>query len=150
MIDYEDIGAAIVTRFAAAVTPTGEDDLALCTDEPPDQLGSGPAVVVFQPTEDNLEWGPSETLYSVQHWPVRFYRTQGPEFGSRMQALAKWRLAFLTVVVGQIQLGLHADGVDKAELTKIDAVEATYGDVKFDCLDMNVDVQVRTQVTAAA
>lgn len=150
MADYELIGAAIAARFATVTTPTGEDTLSLCTAEPPDQLGPGPALVVFPPKEGALEWGPGSTLYSLQDWPVRFFRTQGPDMPARMAALSKWRKAFLAVVVGQIQLGLHAQGVDWAELRSIDVVEAEYAEVQHDCLDMVVQVKNREQVTAAA
>lgn len=150
MADYELIGAAIAARFATASTPADEQALALCTDDPPDQLGAGPALVVFPPAEGPMEWGPGSTLYSVQRWPVRFYRTQGPTLATRLAVLSKWRKAFLQVVVGQIQLGLHAQGVDWAELRSIAVVEALYAEIAYDCLDMVVEVKNREQVTAAA
>lgn len=150
-VDYEAIGAAIAARFAGTTAPTGEDAIALCTNEPPNQLGATPALVVFPPSEADIEWGPGSTLYSTQLWPVRFYRTQGPNYGVRMAALAKWRKALLQRVVGQIQLGLHGSGgVDWAELRSINVVEAEYAATAYDCLDMVVAVRVRQQVTAAA
>lgn len=150
MADYEDIGAAIAARFATASTPTGEEALALCTDDPPDQLGAGPAVVVFPPDESDIEWGPGSTMYSTQLWSVRFFRVPGPEYAARMTALSKWRKAFLQVMVGQIQLGLHSAGVDWAELRSIKVADVEYAGASQDCLDMIVAVRIRQTVTAAA
>lgn len=147
-MDYGIIGAAIAARFTSTVTPTGEDALALCTNEPPDQLGTTPALLVFPPEEPLLEWGPGSTLYSVQLWPVRFFRVQGPDFAARMTALSSWRTALYARVVGQIQLGLVY--VDWAELRSIRVTEVAYAEVNFDCLDMVVAVKVRENVSAAA
>lgn len=147
-MDYETLGAAIAARFATAVVPTGEDVLALCTAEPPDELGAGPAIVVFPPEEPLMEWGPALTLHSVQLWPVRFFRVPGPDYAARMAALSKWRKALYTTVVGQIQLGLT--GVDWAELRSIAVKDVEYGGASFDCLDMVVAVKVREQVAAQA
>ena len=54
------------------------------------------------------------------------------------------------VVVGHIQLGLSAAGVDWAELRSITVTDVLYADIAQDCLDMVVDVRIRQNVTAAA
>ncbi len=146
-MDYESVGAAIAARFATAVTPTGENALALTTAEPPDQLGEMPAIVVFPPDED-MTWGPAMTLHSTQRWSVRFFRTQGSGYAERMAGLSKWRKALYTTVVGRIQLNLAY--VDWAELRSIGVTEVEYAATPYDCLDMIVEVKVREQVTAAA
>lgn len=147
-LDYEAEGAAIAARFATASTPTGEDSLALCTAEPPDQLDATPAVIVFLP-EETLDWGPVNVRHSKQIWTVRFFRTQGPTMTVRMAALAKWRRAFLDTVAGQLQLGLSY--VDYAQINKVSvSLEAVYAETRYDCLEFLVEVKTREPVTAAA
>jgi len=146
-LDYEAIGAAIAARFATAATPSGEDALALATDDLPDQIGATPALLVFPPEED-LDWGPGLTRHSVQRWPVRFFRTQGSSWSVRVTGISRWRKALLDTVVGNIGLGLAY--VDWAQVSSVKFVEATYAEIVYDALEFIVTVKTREQVAASA
>ena len=150
MATDEQIGTAIVARFNTATPPSGEEALALVTADPPDEIGAGPAIVVFLPDEQDMDWPPGH-VDSRLWFRAIFFRTQGPESGSRMLALKRWRVALRFVLAGQIQLGLHADGVDWAYMRSMTVLEAEYpAGQKWDAIDMRIEVKNRQPVAAAA
>ena len=147
MADYEAIGSAIAARYSGATAPSGEPAIALSTEEPPNQVGFTPAVLVWAGAEE-FEWPPGSTRVSHCEVVVQFLLSQDGDLAARKVRLDRWRGKLIDRVVGQIQLGLTY--VDWCELRTCDAVTVDYGGTSYDALLLTHTVRIREQVTAAA
>jgi len=145
-MDYEDIAAALETRFTSITPPTGEEALE-ATDEPPNSVGPNQIVVMLPPPED-LEWGPSKLRYTIQLWTVWAIFAQEGDFSIRMHRLAKWQKAIVNQVALKIQLGLAY--VDIAAIRHIEPAQPDWAEIPYDALRITVQVQTREVVTGAA
>lgn len=100
MPDFGAISSAIVARYdAAAVTPPAgfTVNVRLSTDDPPGQLGTLPAVVVF-PDEGTFRSG-NGTRLGGHDFIVRFYFAESVDLAREIASVRSW----LTVLVDQLR-----------------------------------------------
>lgn len=146
-MDYEELAAALETRFTGVTPPSGEEG-AQATDEPPDQVGFTPLVVVDLPPVEDLDWGPAKQRFTRQLWTVWALFAQEGDYSIRKHRLAKWQKALVNQVAFHVQLGLVY--VRQAYITHIEPAQPDWADVPYDGLRISVQVDTREVVTGAA
>lgn len=160
-MDYLETGNAIAARFVGITAPsysfeddagdtvTVQDDaLTTVSATLPNQIATTPALFVMPPEDREFEWGPSLLMHVRQFYTIRLFRDQTQDIARRMAALQAWRTPLALRIAGQIQLGLSY--VDWAELRSGRIGEVEYAEVKYDVVDLLVEVKVREPIAAQA
>lgn len=148
IVDPGAIAAAIAARFVGITPPTGYDPVTESTHLLPQNITTTPCVHVGIP-EMELRYPPSAVAGNLTY-PVRFYIAPTKDRPAAVAAFYAWAPILLARFVGQVSLGLSADGVTHATVSAFRAGPATYGGTEYLAFEQDWTVHIAKGVDFTA